>query len=163
MILGLTIGGASRPPALVGETAGLCQRGWKTCSIHRLTSFDDLLIRFLASEFDINEVDFELLFRLDADKERRATTSGDHFVGVVLRLEDEGEGTLELLENCLDKFSEGDALVRLRVIDIFCQDGDGLRVSFALELIAAVLEDEAKGGGIGDNTIVHDEEIAGGV
>jgi hypothetical protein len=128
-----------------------------------LTSFDDFLIRFLASEFDINKVDLEFLFRLNADQERRPTTSGDHLVRVMFRLEDESKGTLKLLENCLDKFSERDAFVRLRVVDIFCQDGDGLRVSFALELIAAVLEDEAKGGGIGDNTVVHDEEIAGGV
>ena len=117
----------------------------------------------MASEFNVNEVDLELLVRLDADQERRTATSGYDFIGIVLRLEDKGEGSLELLENGFDKFGERDALVRLRVIDIFGKDGNGLRVRLALKLVATVLENEAEGGGIGDDTVVHDDEIVVGI
>ena len=81
----------------------------------------------------------------------------------MLRLEDKGERTLELLENGFDKLGERDTLVWLRVVDVFCKDGNGLRVGLALKLVTAILEDEAEGGGIGDNTVVHDDEIAGGI
>ena len=117
----------------------------------------------MAGELDVNKVDLELLFRLDADQERRTATSGYDFIGIVLRLEDKGEGSLELLENGFDKFGKRDALIRLRVIDIFGKDGNGLRVGLALKLVATVLENEAEGGGIGDDTVVHDDEIVVGI
>ena len=81
----------------------------------------------------------------------------------MLRLEDEGKGTLELLEDGLDELSEGDALVRLRVIDVFRENGDGFGVGFALKFKATVLENEAEGSGVGDDTVVYDDEIAGRV
>jgi len=128
-------------------------------SVLQLTGIYDLLLG-LASEFNVNKVDLELLIRLHADQERRTAASGYDFIGIVLRLENKGEGTFELLENGFDKLGERDALVWLRVIDIFCEDGNGLRVGLALKLVAAVLEDEAEGGGISDDTVVHDDEIA---
>jgi hypothetical protein len=56
-------------------------------------------LRFRASrlggrEFDIDEIDLELLFGLDTNEEGRAATSSDDFVGVVDALEDECEGAL---------------------------------------------------------------------
>jgi hypothetical protein len=84
-------------------------------------------------------------------------------VGIVLRLEDEGEGALELLEDGLDELGERDALVRLGIVDIFREDGDGLGVRLALKLVAAVLKNEAEGGGIGDDAVVHDDEVVGRV
>jgi hypothetical protein len=45
-------------------------------------------------EFDIDEIDLELLFSLDANEERRTATSSDDFVGVVGALEDECERAL---------------------------------------------------------------------
>jgi hypothetical protein len=42
----------------------------------------------------------------------------------MLRLEDKGEGTLELLENGFDKLGECDALFWLRVVNIFRKDGN---------------------------------------
>jgi hypothetical protein len=166
MILGLAIGAARRPPEVVGET-----EGWVRETEDRLQNakcltrmgINDLFITVLASEFNINKVDLELLLCLDTDQERWAATSGDHFVRVMLRLEDEGKGTLEFLENGLDQFREGDTLVWLRIVDVFCEDGHGFGIGFALKLVAAVLEDETKGGGIGDNTIVHNDKIAVGV
>lgn len=132
-------------------------------SAQQLTGFDNLLVSLLASEFNVNKIDLELLFRLDADQERRTTTSSYDFIGIVLRLEDKGEGSLELFENGLDKLGERNALVWLRVVDIFGKDGNGLRVGLALKLVATVLENEAKGGSIGDDTVVHDDEITVGI
>jgi hypothetical protein len=169
MILGLTIGGARRPAEMppevaVGETDSRVRKRVESLeSINKLTGIGNLLISLLASEFNVNKIDLELLVGLHADQERRTAASGYDFIGIVLRLEDKGEGTLELLENGLDKLGEGDTLVGLRVVDIFGKDGNGLRVGLALKLVTAVLEDEAEGGGIGDDTVVHDDEIAGGI
>src|SRR6266404_2865958 len=125
-----------------------------------LTGIDNLLIRLLASEFDIDEVDLEFLVCLDTNQERRTTASGDHFIGVMLRLEDKGEGTLELLEDSLNELSESDAFVRLRVIDIFRKNGDGFGIGFAFEFEATVLEDQAEGSRVGDDAVVYDDKIA---
>jgi hypothetical protein len=165
MILGLMIGGARRPPEdAVLETENRVRKRIESLEgINKLTGVGNLLISLLASEFNVNKIDLELLVGLHADQERR-TAAGDYdFIGIVLRLEDKGEGALELLENGFDKLCEGDTLVWLRVVDIFRKDGNGLRVSLALKLVTAVLENEAKGGGIGDDTVVHDDEIAGGI
>lgn len=47
-------------------------------------------------DLDINEVDLELLLGLDADQERRTTSSCDDLIGIVNGLEDEREGTFLL-------------------------------------------------------------------
>jgi len=132
-------------------------------AINKLTGIGNLLISLLASEFNVNKIDLELLIGLHADQERRTAAGGYDFIGIVFRLEDKGEGTLELLENGFDELGERDTLVWLRVVDIFRKDGNGLRVSLALKLVTAVLEDEAEGGGIGDDTVVNDDEITGGI
>jgi hypothetical protein len=165
MILGLMIGGARRPPEdAVLETENRVRKRIESLEgINKLTGVGNLLISLLASEFNVNKIDLELLVGLHADQERRTAAGGYDFIGIVLRLEDKGEGALELLENGFDKLCEGDTLVWLRVVDIFRKDGNGLRVGLALKLVTAVLENEAKGGGIGDDTIVHDDEIAGGI
>jgi hypothetical protein len=41
-------------------------------------------------------------------------------------------------------------------VDVFGEDGDGHRVRLALKLVAAVLENEAGGGGIGNDAVVDD-------
>jgi len=165
MILGLTIGGARRPlEVAVGETENRVRKWVESLEgISKLTGVGDLMVSFLASEFNVNKIDLELLIGLHADQERRTAAGGYDFIGIVLRLEDKGEGTLELLENGFDKLGERDTLVWLRVVDIFREDGNGLRVGLALKLVTAVLENEAEGGGIGDDTVVHDDEIAGGI
>lgn len=78
-------------------------------------------------------------------------------------LEDEREGTLKLLQHGLDKFGEAGTLIRLRVIDVLCQDRDRLSVGLTLELVAALLEDEAEGNRVRHNTVVHDDEFGLGV
>ena len=81
----------------------------------------------------------------------------------MLRLEDKGKGTLKLLEDGLDELSESNAFVWLRVVDVFRENGDSLGVGFALKLKATVLENETEGSGVGDDTVVYDEEVAGRV
>jgi len=165
MILGLIIGGARRPPGVaVRETENRVRKRVESLEgINKLTGIGNLQISLLASEFNVNKIDLELLVGLHADQEGRTAAGGYNFIGIVLRLEDKGEGTLELLENGFDKLGERDTLVWLRVVDIFRKDGNGLRVGLALKLVTAVLEDETEGGGIGDDTVVHDDEIAGGI
>jgi hypothetical protein len=167
MIFGLIIGGARKPPgaaAAVGETENCVRNPVELLEgIGKLTGIGNLLISLLASEFNVNKIDLELLVGLHTDQERRTAAGGYDFIGIVLRLEDKGEGTLELLENGFDELGEGDTLVWLRVVDIFGKDGNGLRVGLALKLVTAVLKDEAEGGGIGDDTVVYDDEIAGGI
>jgi len=166
MILGLIIGGARRPEVAVAveETEIFVRKPVESVEgINELTGIGNLLISLLASEFNINKIDLELLVSLHADQEGRTAAGGYDFIGIVLRLEDKCERTLELLENGFDKLGERDTFVWLRIVDIFRKDGNGLRVGLALKLVTAVLEDEAEGGGIGDNTVVHDHEIAGGI
>ena len=86
-------------------------------------------------EFNIDEIDLELLFGLDTNEERRTATSSDDFVGVVGALEDEckralGVGVnvvtmdrlldtyLELLQDGLDEVGEGWLLVLVGVPDV---------------------------------------------
>ena len=78
-------------------------------------------------------------------------------------LEDEGERALELLEDGLDELCEGNALVRLGVVDVFGEDGDGLCVRVGLELVTTFLEDEAELGVVGDDAVVDEGELCGGV
>ena len=165
MILGLIIGGARKlPGTAVGLTENRVRKRVESLgSINKLTGIGNLLISLLASKFNVNKIDLELLVGLHADQERRTTAGGYDFIRIVLRLEDKGEGTLELLEYGFDKLGERDTLVWLRVIDVFCKDGNGLRVGLALKLVTAVLEDEAEGGGIGDDTVMHNDEITGGI
>ena len=141
MILGLIIGGARRPlEAAAGETETRIRKPVGSLEgINKLTGIGNLLICLLASEFNVNKIDFQLLVGLHADQERRTAAGGYDFIGIVLRLEDKGEGTLELLENGFDKLGERDTLVGLRVVDIFRKDGNGFRVGLAFKLVPAVL------------------------
>jgi len=116
----------------------------------------------LASDLHVDKVNLELLVCLDTDEERGAATSGKGLVGVVLGLEDEGEGALELFENSLDEFGEGGLLLVL-VVDVLCEDCDGLRVRLAREHVAALLEDEAELGAVGDDAVVDDDELGVGI
>ena len=126
----------------------------------QLTGLDDLLISLLACKLNIDKINLEFLICLDANQERGTAAGGNDLVGIVLRLEDESEGTLELFENGFNKLGERDALVWLRIVNIFCEDGDGLRVGLALKLVATVLENEAEGGSVSNDPVVYDDEVA---
>lgn len=112
-----------------------------------------------ASDLDVDKVDLELLLRLHTNQQWRTTAGGDDLVGVVARLEDESERALELLQDSLDKLSKADALVGVRVVNVLREDGNGLSVGFALELVPALLKDKAERVRVGDNPVVHDSEV----
>ena len=116
-----------------------------------------------ASKLDIDEVNLELLFGLDANQKGRTTTRGDDLVGVVRRLEHKCEGTLEFFKHGLDEFSEAGTLVGLRVVDVLREDGNSFGVSLGLELVSALLKNKTKGGSVGHNTVVDDSEFGLGV
>lgn len=79
------------------------------------------------------------------------------------RFEDECEGPFELLEHSLDERGESDALVGLRVVNVFGEDRDRLCVGLGLEHVAPLLEYDPELGRVGDDTIVHDSEFGGGI
>ena len=75
----------------MGETGVSVSGAITSQSAMQLTGLTDLLIRLLAREFNVDKVDLKFLVGLDTDQERRTTTGGDGFVGVMLRLEDKGK------------------------------------------------------------------------
>ena len=129
----------------------------------RLTGIQALLLALGAGKLDIDEINLELLLGLDTDQERRTTTGGDNFVRIVGGLEDECEGALKLLQHSLDKLSEAETLIGLRVIDVLGKDGNSFSVGLRLKLVSALLENETEGSSVGHNTIVNDRELGFGI
>lgn len=78
-------------------------------------------------------------------------------------LEDEREGAFKFGEDRLDEFREGRTVAGLRVIDVLGEDSDCLRISLALELVSALLEDKTEGRGVRDDAVVDDGEVCLGV
>lgn len=113
----------------------------------------------MTSKFNIDEVNFQLFVRLDTDQQGRSTASRDDFVGVVLRLEKKTKRSLQLLQNSLDECGERNILVVVRIVDIFSEDGDSLGIGLGLELVAALLENEAQLCAVGDDAVVNDNEV----
>lgn len=129
----------------------------------QLTSIETLVFALGVSEFNIDEIDLELLLCLDTNQERRSTTSEDDFVGVMSGFEDEGKRSLELLQNSLDKVGESDALIGLRIVNVFREDSNGLSISLTFELVSTLLEDKSESSSVGDDTIMDDAEIGLGI
>ena len=134
---------------------------WKTRI--RRTSVVALGLGFGTSKLDIDEVNLELLLGIDTNQERTTTAGGDNFVRIVGGLEDECERALKLLRHSLDELSEAETLIGLRVVDVLCQNRDCLCVGLTLKLVTALLQDETKSSSIGDDTVVDDDELVGGV
>lgn len=123
----------------------------------------DLRIALGTSEFNIYEVDLQLLLSLDTNQERGTATSGDDLVGVVGGLEDECEGTLELLENGLHELGEARALVGLRVVNVLREDSGSFGIGLTLEFVPALLKDETERSRVGHNAVVNDGKLSLGV
>lgn len=157
------LGGARR---LVGEVGTATEEVNELRIIHEdfvkrlLTGVDSSLRNcLLACKLDINEIHLQLLVGLHSDQEGRTTSGSDDFIGIVDRLEDECEGPLEFLEYSLDQSCEGDALVWLRVVNVFSEDSNGFGISLRLEIVSSLLQDESEFSGIGDNTIVNNHKL----
>jgi hypothetical protein len=128
----------------------------------KLTTVDPGLTAVLPSKLDINEVNLELLVRLNTNKERRTTARSDGFIGEMLGLEDERKGTLQFLEYCLDQFGKCYPLVAL-IVEIFRQNCDGFSVGLGLEFVPALLEDQPQFSAVSHNTIMDDTEFVVGI
>lgn len=74
-------------------------------------------------------------------------------------LEHKGERALKLFENSLDKTSEVEALLRLRIPNVFEQDRHRLSVSLTLEFESFLLKNETEFSVVGDNSVVDDDEF----
>jgi hypothetical protein len=117
----------------------------------------------LASKLDIDEINFELLVGLDTDQKRRPTPRSDDLVGEMGRLEHERERTFKFFEHGLDEVRERDPLICLRIIHVFQKDRDGLCVCLSFKLVPSLLEHKSKLGRIGDDPVVDDHELGGGI
>lgn len=114
----------------------------------------------MASKLNIDKINLQLLIGLDTDQEGGTTTSSDNFIGEVRRLEDEREGTLELLEDGFDQLGEREAFgTALRVENVLGEDSDGLGIGVALELVATFLKDLPQLGTVGDNAVMDENEF----
>ena len=116
----------------------------------------------LARELDVDEIDLELLVRLDTDKKRGSTAGSDYLVRIMGRFEDEGKRSLELLEHGLDQLGECRLLLVL-IKDVLGEDGDSLSVRLGFEPVTPLLEHEAKIAAVGNDTVVNDDEFGGRV
>lgn len=125
-------------------------------------SINKRLAVILARDLDVDEINLELLVRLDTNEKRRSAAGSDDFVGVVGRLENKGKRTFELLQNCLDEVREGGLLLVL-IENVFCEDGDGFSISLSLELVPSLLEDEAQLGVVGNDAVVDDDKLGVGI
>ena len=49
------------------------------------------------------------------------------------------------------------------IIDILDEDSNGFNIGLSLKFIATLLQNQTKLGGVGDNTIVYNDEVRGGI
>ena len=158
-------GGASSPVGEVGATGNECQGlHFRKRTVGLLTRINCCLTdSFLASKFDVDEIDLEFLVGFDTNQKRRTTPRRDDFIGEMGRLEHKRERSLKLFEHGLDEIRESDPLIRLRIVNVFQKDRDGLRVCLGLEFVPSFLEHKSKFGRVSDDTIVDDHELGGGI
>ena len=98
----------------------------------------------------------------DAEEERRPALGGDELAWVVRGLEYEREGTLQLTDNLHDELPERDAGVEL-LVEVLGELRDHLGVRLGLEDEALALEHLPQRLVVGDDAVVHHEELVGGV
>lgn len=116
-----------------------------------------VLVRVL----NIDEVDLHAALGLDTDDKRRTFSGGDDLMGVVDGLDEETVSTLELLDDSLGQVGEADG--RVLVVDVLGELGNALSVGLGLELETLGLEESLKLLVVGDDTVVDNGELPGGV
>ena len=75
-------------------------------------------------------------------------------------LENECKRSFELFDNGLDKLGESEVFVRIAIPDIFAKNGDRLSIGLTLELVTTLLQHLAQFSGVGDDTVVNNNEFA---
>lgn len=122
-----------------------------------LSGESGVLVRVL----NVDEVNLHTALGLDTDDERRTLTGSNDLVGVVNRLDEQAIGTLKLLDDSLGQV--GEANRRVAVVDVLDQLGNALGIRLGLESEALALEQGLELLVVGDDTIVDDGELPGGV
>lgn len=115
----------------------------------------------LVSVLNIDEVDLHLLLGADTHDQGRSLAGSNHLVGVVHRLHEQTKGTLELLDDRLGELHEAE--VRVLIVDVFGELGNGLGIGLRLELEALALEQHLQLLVVCDDAVVHDGELPVGV
>lgn len=115
----------------------------------------------ISIKFDINKVDLHLLCGANTNDQRRTLTGGDNFVGVVNRLHQKTESTLQLLDDGLGEGGEVDAWVL--IVDVLGELGNSLSVGFGLEAETLRFEQYSQFLVVGDDTVVNDGELPFGI
>jgi hypothetical protein len=113
------------------------------------------------AKLHIDKVDLHLSLCANTNDQRRTLAGSDNLGGEVDRFEQQTKGTLELLDDGLDKGGEVD--VRVLVKDVLGQLGNGLGVGLGLECEALGLEQSSQLLVVGDDTIVDDGEFPLGI
>jgi hypothetical protein len=124
----------------------------------RRTGDRQLLCAVGCAEFDINEVDFKFLFRLDANEKGTSFACRDYFVWVVHTLEQQGVRALKFPHNKLSKLREVD-IALLLVEDVLCEFRNTFGVGLSFKNVSLILKHGFQFSVVGDNSVVHDYEL----
>jgi len=146
------------------EKRGLVGRGEKVLGLGQGRVLGSLLgweSTTISVVLDINKVDLHLLGRLDTNDEGRTLTGSNDFMGVVDRLEEETEGTVELLDDSLGEGREFQ--IRLSIVNVFCELGYGFGVGVGLEAETLGFEESLQFLIVCDDAIVDNGEFPRGV
>ena len=74
------------------------------------------------------------------------------------RLENEGERSLQLLQDGLDEIGER-WLDRVLIVDVLGEDGDGFSVCLGFESVTTLFEDQLELAAVRHDSVVNDNEL----
>ena len=111
--------------------------------------------------FNIDKIDLHLLGGLHTDDQGRTLAGSNDFMGVVDGLQQQTKGTLELLDDGLGQNCELN--IGVLVVKVLGKLGNALGVGLRLESETLALQQSLQFLIVGDNTIVNDGELPGGI
>lgn len=115
----------------------------------------------IRSWLDVHKVDLHLPLRPHTDDQGRTLAGRDNFMRVVHALDEETESSLQLFDDGLDE--GGEVNVRVLVVNVLGELGNGLGVGLSLELEALGLKESLEFLVVGDDTVVDDGKLPVGV
>lgn len=158
--------GEERPGLRAVEKALI--RGSKTALGAGPQAIESHVVRSLFSgqrarvgELNVHKVHLHLALGLYTHHKGRTLSCGDNLMGVVDRLQQQTESTLQLGNNSLGKRGEVDR--RVLVVDVLCKLGDALGIGLTLKNHSPALQQSLQLLVVGDDAVVNDGEPRGGV